>query len=59
MTEEENLHEHMKRHNVKEWLLRGAVDEDARTIREAIERMPERRLIRRLARLLARAWGQT
>lgn len=54
MTKEENLHGHMKYHKVKQWLLDGAKREDANTIREAIERMPERRLIRRLARLLIR-----
>lgn len=54
MTLEQNLHSHMKYHSVKDWLLRGCRDEDANTIREAVERMPEHRLIRRLARALAK-----
>jgi hypothetical protein len=54
MSKEENLLAHMQHHNVKEWLLRGARDEDANTIRNAIEAIPEHRLIRRLARALAK-----
>lgn len=50
---EENLLSHMQYHNVKEWLLRGCDDEDANTIREAVTAVPERRLIRRLARALS------
>jgi hypothetical protein len=49
----ENLHSHMKYHNIKQWLLRGCDDEDANTIREAVNKIPERRLIRRLARALS------
>jgi hypothetical protein len=49
----ENLHDnHMKYHNVKKWLLDGAIDEDANTIREAVERIDEATLKRRLARAL-------
>jgi len=47
-----SLHGHMKYHDVRGWLLRGAKREDARTIYRAIKRMPTRRLIRRLARML-------
>lgn len=54
MSDEENLLSHMKHHKIKKWLLRGCEREDANTIREAVERIPERRLIRRLARALAR-----
>jgi hypothetical protein len=50
----ENLIGHMEHHNIKEWLLRGADAEDARTIWAAINDIPERRLIRRLARALSR-----
>jgi hypothetical protein len=52
--EYENLHNHMKHHKVKEWLLRGCEREDANTIRMAVENIPEHRLIRRLARALIR-----
>ena len=50
---EENLLSHMQHHNIKGWLLRGCDDEDANTIREAVQEIPERRLIRRLARALS------
>ncbi len=53
----ENLHDnHMKYHNVKQWLLDGCDQEDARTIREAVKNIPERRLKRRLARALLREY---
>ena len=52
--EEENLRIHMEHHNVKQWLLDGAKAEDARTIMAAVQEIPEHRLIRRLARALAR-----
>lgn len=49
----ENLHDnHIKFHNVKDWLLRGCDDEDANTIREAVKRIDESALKRRLARAL-------
>jgi hypothetical protein len=54
MTTYENLHSHMEYHKVKKWLLRGARWEDAKTIRSAIKDIPEHRLIRRLARALAK-----
>jgi hypothetical protein len=50
---ERNLLQHMKHHGVKQWLLDGCEREDARTILEAVRRMPEWLLIRRLARILA------
>jgi hypothetical protein len=53
MSSYRNLHEHMTYHGVKRWFLDGCDREDANTIREAVERIPERRLIRRLARALA------
>jgi hypothetical protein len=53
MSKHENLHNHMKYHQVKKWLLRGCEREDANTIRRAVERIPEHRLIRRLARVLS------
>ena len=54
-TEQERiLHHHMRFHSVKEWLLDGAEREDARTIMKAVKRIPEHRLIRRLARALAK-----
>ena len=48
------LHDHLRYHNVKRWLLRGARAEDARTVTRALRRMPSRRLVRRLARILGR-----
>lgn len=50
---ERNLLQHMKYHNVKQWLIDGCEREDARTIREAIRAVPEWLLIRRLARMIA------
>jgi hypothetical protein len=44
---------HLNHHGLKKWLLDGCKREDARTIAEAVERIPERRLARRLARALA------
>ena len=49
-----NILSHMHYHKVKKWLLDGAKREDANTIREAVERIPEPVLIRRLARALAK-----
>jgi hypothetical protein len=43
---------HLEHHDVKGWLLRGCEDEDANTIKEAVKRIPPRRLLRRLARAL-------
>lgn len=54
MSEYENLLGHMQHHGIKKALLRMCDEEDANTIREAIERIPERRLVRRLARALTR-----
>jgi hypothetical protein len=49
----EHLHDHhMKFHKIKDWLIRGTYEEDARTIREAIRSVPSRRIKRRLARAL-------
>lgn len=50
---EGHLHWHLEHHNVKQWLLDGAKKEDARTIYEAVKEMPQHRLVRRLARILA------
>jgi hypothetical protein len=52
-TRYDNLHGHMQHHKVKQWLLDGADGEEAQTIKAAVEEIPERRLIRRLARILA------
>jgi hypothetical protein len=49
------LHGHMRYHHIKDWLLRGARKESAQTIGAAVKAIPERRLIRRLARALVRA----
>lgn len=54
MASYDKLHDHMKDHQVKKWLLRGCRREDANTIREAVERLPEHVLIRRLARALSK-----
>jgi hypothetical protein len=50
----ESLLAHLSHHNLKEWLLDGCKREDARTIGEAVRRIPERTLARRLARALAK-----
>jgi hypothetical protein len=52
-SEYENLLTHMKFHHVKKWLLDGCRDEKANTIREAVERIHERRLRRILATALS------
>ncbi len=57
MSDYENLLAHMEHHNVKQWLLDGSQLEDARTIHEAVKRMPERRLVRKLARILSNEYG--
>lgn len=54
MSYRRKLHTHMTYHNIKRWLVRGARSEDAQTIGRALEHIPERRLIRRLARALAK-----
>jgi hypothetical protein len=45
---------HIKYHNVRQWLLRGAEGEDAQTIRAAIKRLSNGSLNRRFARMLAK-----
>ena len=55
MSDYDNLLGHLGHHNVKQWLLDGCEREDARTIGNAVRNIPERRLIRRLARALAKA----
>jgi hypothetical protein len=50
----ETIREHMRYHNVKKWLLDGAKQERANTIYEALERIDDNKLERRLARALAR-----
>lgn len=44
---------HVERHNLRRWLLRGAQEEDAQTIRDAINRLSDGQLNRRFARMLA------
>ena len=44
---------HLEYHDVRGWLMRGAVSEDANTIRRAIERLTDGQLNRRMARMLA------
>jgi len=53
MSTYETLLGHMEHHHVKRWLLAGCKAEDANTIRRAVERISERRLIKQLARALA------
>ncbi len=48
-----SLYGHMKHHKIKKWLLVGCEREEAHTIMQAVKRIPEHRLIRRLARALA------
>lgn len=52
MTDYKTMRGHTEHHDVKGWLIRGARDEDANTIREAIERMSSSRIRRRVARML-------
>jgi hypothetical protein len=52
MSAYDSLLGHLKHHEVKDWLLRGCKEEDARTIREAVENTPTRRIRRALARVL-------
>ncbi len=47
-----NLLAHAEHHDIKGWLLRGCEREDARTLREAIERQSSHRLARKLAEIL-------
>ena len=44
---------HIEHHNLRKWLLRGCQDEDANTIRAAIEKLSDGQLQRRFARMLA------
>jgi hypothetical protein len=50
----DELLRHMKFHHVKQWLLDGCKAEGAHTIGDAVGKIPERRLIRRLARALSK-----
>jgi hypothetical protein len=50
---ERGLLSHMQHYNVKQWLLDGAKREGTRTIMDAVQKIPEHRLVRRLARILA------
>jgi hypothetical protein len=48
-----HLHDHhLKWHNLKKGLLKWTYDEDAKTVRRALRRVPSHRLKRRLARAL-------
>jgi len=49
-----SLLSHLKQHKVRKWLECGAHDEDARTIGEAINRLSDDQLNRRMARMLAK-----
>jgi len=49
----DKLLRHIEHHNVRRWLIDGACDENARTIRDAIDRMNEGQLNRGFARMLA------
>jgi hypothetical protein len=48
-----SLYGHLAHHSIKEWLLRGAEEEDAQTIRAAVKRIPTSELIAGLAIILA------
>ena len=50
----ENLMNHLEYHHAKKWLLDGCDHEDAHTIRDAVERLDQATLNRRLARALAK-----
>ena len=58
MSEFEKLLSHLKYHDVRGWLMKGAKREDARTIRRAVEAMSDRELNRRMARMLAKNGGR-
>lgn len=45
---------HIQHHKIREWLLAGARKEDANTIRQAIERLSDGELNRRIARMLVK-----
>jgi len=47
------LLDHARYHNIRRWLMDGAIREDANTIRRAIEHMSDSELDRRFARMLA------
>ena len=51
---EQELLGHLSYHKTKEYLLRMCHDEEARTIREALERTPKRRLDYALAWVLSK-----
>lgn len=44
--------EHTSRHKIKDWLIKGAVREDAQTILHALRNQSEHRLARKLAAIL-------
>jgi hypothetical protein len=50
----ESLYSHLIHHNPRQWSLRGAEEEDARTIKEAIEQLDDMTFCRRFARMLAK-----
>jgi hypothetical protein len=52
-TDYRQIYSHVRFHNIRKWLMDGARREDARTIREAVERMSDDQLDRRFARMLA------
>lgn len=47
-----NLLGHCEHHKIKDWLIKGAKREDARTILEAVKRQSPHRLQRKLAEIL-------
>jgi hypothetical protein len=56
MTSYEKLLGHIENHGAREWLraaLKGAKDEDANTIRRALEKLTVGQFNRRFARMLA------
>ncbi len=53
-SKEQELLGHLKYHKTKEYLLKMCKDEDANTIREALERTPKHKLDHALAWALAR-----
>ncbi len=49
-----SLRNHLNHHNIKRWLLKGCEDEDANTIREAVQNTSSYDLRKGLAQILSR-----
>jgi len=54
MTDYDNLLSHLWHHDIRGWLLTGARQEDARTIKEAVKRVSSTQLREALAHVLSK-----